>query len=263
MIRFVHSGDLGDIISSLAVVKEICERKKDKALLYLDISGGMKYNPSDISKIINNQTSGRGMKFDENGYNFIRPVLIYQSYIDDVQIWKGEEVDYNLNKFRLHFIKQESCKKTQGNLMKLHQIAFDLSLGIPKEPLITPSNPITIDNKTIVIGRSLRYQSAHIFILMRREFIQNQGLFIGTDLEYEAFQNSFNIKPDRYPVNNVMDIVNIMSGTKQIICNDTLFFWIAISIKHPFIIDELCLDLYSCFFPNEPNIHYVQGSRFL
>ena len=51
-LTFLHSGDMGDIISSLAAVKEVCEKQNKKAILFFDTSGGMTCNDEKLNNLI-------------------------------------------------------------------------------------------------------------------------------------------------------------------------------------------------------------------
>jgi len=75
---FKHSGDLGDIIYSLPVIKAL--------------GGGIIYlNPNN--KFTN---------FTMNGYEFIKPLLLSQDYVKGVGLYTPNLlIDYDLDSFRV------------------------------------------------------------------------------------------------------------------------------------------------------------------
>ena len=122
-ITFLHSGDAGDIVSSLPAVKEVCERENAKAILVLDTTGGVYCNDDELNEFIRLQNNGRTLKFNNDAFDFLAPLIKMQSYIEDVIKWTKNlnmKIDFNLNKFRKSFCDMEVARKTNQNLVFLH-----------------------------------------------------------------------------------------------------------------------------------------------
>lgn len=262
-LTFLHSGDMGDIVSSLAAVKELCEKQNKKAILYLDTSGGMTCNDDQLNKIISMQSHGKGQKFNDSGYEFLRPLLVIQDYVADVQKWTPEisldKIDYNLNKFRYAFCDRNIAQMTNQNLMYLHQVACDLKFGWKGPWLQCEKKEFP---KKTVIARSCRCQSAHAFFCVYEQQIGAKAYFIGTDLEYAAFCESIKFSPERFQVKNALDAAILLNSSEQIIANSSLFFWIACGLGKS-MIHELPIDIPTTLFKDAPQIKYVQGMRFV
>jgi hypothetical protein len=79
MKTFRHSGDLGDIIYSLPAIKEL-----GGGILYLNTNKTTPKYP------------GTPTKFSEKGAEILKPLLLKQSYIQDVKLWDGENIDFDL-----------------------------------------------------------------------------------------------------------------------------------------------------------------------
>ena len=84
VITFLHSGDIGDCIAGLGATKEICEKENAKAYFLLDTSGGMTCNSDDLNECIKINTKGKGLKFNNAGYEFLAPLIESQPYIKKV-----------------------------------------------------------------------------------------------------------------------------------------------------------------------------------
>ena len=187
IITFLHSGDAGDIIAGLATVKEICEKENAKAILFLDTTGGTSCNDDDLNNLVLVQTKGKGLKFNDKVADFIIPVIKIQPYIISVEKWNPSleiKIDYNLNIFREKFIDIDVIKKTNQNLMFLHQCAVGLDFGY-KGPWLSCDDFDNSEKHKIVIGRSSRCQSAHAFFSIYEDILKKDAEFIGTDFEYE------------------------------------------------------------------------------
>ena len=259
-INFCHSGDMGDIIAGMASVKEICERENKKAVIYLDTSGGMTINDERLNKIMVIQSNGKGLKFNDNALVFLAPLLQAQDYIEKVEKYSGPHlcrIDYNLNQFRKSFCDKPTIIKTNQNLMYLHQVACGLDFGYKGPWLKVPS---VDDGKHFdtVLARTSRYQSAHVFYAAYENRLK-EAYFIGTDFEYELFENAFGYRPKRLKVQNALDAAIDISRADNFISNGTLFYWIAVGLGHRSIVHELAVDVPTTYGKDFPNVTYIQG----
>ena len=81
---FKHSGDLGDIIYSLPVIKSL-----GGGLLFLDTTGGAD-EPSCKAQCMDGKTN-----FNKTSYEFIKPLIEAQPYIKGVLEYKeGQHIDH-------------------------------------------------------------------------------------------------------------------------------------------------------------------------
>ena len=263
-ITFLHSGEMGDIVASLAVVREICERENKKAVVYLDTTGGMKVNDRELNRVMSFQLHNRGTRFNHASYEFIMPLILCQPYVYTVCEYDGTgslpPIDYNLNAFRKCVLNGETLKATNGNLLFLHQYAMGLDMGY-KGPWLTVSNEEDDRRYNTIVARTSRCQSAHVFYTAYEKVLKDAH-FIGTDFEYDLFENAFGFKPNRLKVTNAANAAIAMANSNRFISNSTLFYWIAVGLGHPNIIHELAVDIPATYFPNgNPQILYVQGGH--
>lgn len=264
ILTFLHSGDAGDIIAGLAAVKELCEKNSAKALLLLDTTGGTTCNDDELNRIILGQSKGKGLKFSDSFYSFLVPLIEVQSYIAKVEKWDPNlqvQVDYNLNNFRRAFINREIAKKTNQNLMFLHQNAVGLDFRY-NGPWLSLPNKSEVVHK-IILARTSRYTSAHGFLAIYEDVLKKDAEFIGTDFEYDLFNNTFGYYPKRFTVKTALDAAEAIDSSELLICNGTVFYWIGVGLGKN-IIHELAVDIPTTYFPNgNPDIKYVQGAHFV
>ena len=79
MLRFKHSGKLGDIIWSIPFIQSL-----GGGVLFIDI----------------NVMENGAPLLSEDSYNSIRPFLEMQESIQSVEIYRDEEIDFDLDIFR-------------------------------------------------------------------------------------------------------------------------------------------------------------------
>lgn len=267
VISFKHSGDGGDIIASLPTVKAICEKEKAKARFIMDASGG--YSDEYVKAMNEN-----GNKFNLKMAEFLKPLVEAQDYIHSVEIdtYGIQQAEYNLNKFRREFGNNETIKQTKQNLMYLHQVAFGLPVGYSGDWL---NVKVDKEPQGVLIARSTRYQSAHLaweFLIAKMNHDETPYSFCGTDLEFSAFQDCFrNARPQRKIVKDALEMAQAIGEADTVICNGTLFYWIAVGLGHPQIMHEMANNILTTHFHETksykgkelPKVKYMVGGCFV
>lgn len=263
IITFLHSGACGDVIASLSIVKEICEQESAKAFLLLDPTGGMKCNDNELNELITMQTQGLGYKFSKGQIDFIKPLIEFQPYIAKVEFWNEGlqvQVDYNLNKMRYMLQSPDVLRNTNQNIEFLYQTAFGLKNRY-NAPWLFVDKPKDF-GKDILIARSTRYQSAHLWFAIRFKQLKENSAFIGTKFEHEVFKNAILFEPKFLDCqNSALEAARYISAAKLFIANGTLLYWIGVGLGHPQIINELGVDIPTTYYKNSKNISFIQGGR--
>lgn len=245
MKTFKHSGDMGDIIYCLPVIKAL-----GGGILLLDTSGG-EDEESCRKQCIDGKT-----KFNKTSFDFISPVIRHQDYIIDCREYiKGERVDYNLNNFRLKFSDPNSRSKTK-NLLDLHMEAFNLPQHDPNEAWLKPSCPIILDRK-IIVCRSPRMQSNFPWFQSNKFVWRDKGVFIGLPKEHEFFEWTFDIKIPYHKVKDSLDMCNVIAGCETFVANSTFALALAIGLGTVNIIQEVEQHFPTTYFEGKRNMTYV------
>lgn len=216
MKTFLHSGDLGDIIYSLPVIKIL-----GKGILYLDSSGG-KDDPL-VQWGINGRYKNTSL--NSKTINLIKPLLLQQSYIEDViEVSSINEVkvNYNLNTFRKNLVN--------NNLCDAHLLANNLSLDYKKFKWLTIDGNLYYPKKDVLIVRTLRVQSNHSFWENLSDELIQRAVFVGNELEYKVFQNVFKYDIPFWDL-DILNLARAISGCNLFISNQTFGAAIAEGFK--------------------------------
>lgn len=210
MITFKHSGHIGDVICSLPFVKAACEKFKTKAVLFLNkgILIGTDYD-----------TDGPKPAITEESYNFIKPLLEKQTYIDSV-VDQSIHVDYNLDDFR-RFPVSHRYGHLPLHYMQMFHIYYDYAkpwLTIDQSDL----HPFLHDK--IILGRS------HRSINPRIKYDIEDAYFIGLDSEFETIKEQ-TINLQRLKVANAYEVACYIESCKLYVGNASFNFTIAEGLK--------------------------------
>jgi len=209
---FKHSGDMGDIIFSLPVI-----RAAGDGVLYLDPEGG-KREP------LVNWLRFDHTKLTESSIEQLRPILEEQPYIKEVKLWRGGPVGCNLDMFRQHV--------RFNNLSDSHLASVGLPLK-ERDTAWLSIPPKKIPNKSVVFCRSARYHGNYSFWEQQiSDELIEKGIFIGYEKEYEYFCYTFpHLNIEYYKVENAYEIAQIISGCSLFIGNQGLPHALAEAMK--------------------------------
>jgi hypothetical protein len=213
--RFRHSGDLGDIIFALPTVRAL-----GGGVLYLDPDGGT------TSPYVR-ATMTKPTKLSRQSIEAITPLLLRQDYIKGVQLWSGEVVDYDLDKFRTHL--------TFNNLSDSHLAAFGLPLTQRDRAWLTFADPLVIPDRPIVISRSVRYHGNHGFWEAYLPAIRDRAVFVGLPKEHEIFEYTFGCAVTFFPTPDLLTLARVIAGCRQFIGNSALPHALAEAMKKDLI----------------------------
>lgn len=201
-----HSGDLGDIIASLPVVRAL---------------GGAHYRigPGECRE------SMKGARFDA-----IRPLLLAQAYIHSIEWQEGPSgATHDLSCFRRDPRDGESLADWQARFL---DIAIDLHPWLTAAPSAATAGRVVVANS----GR-WRNEAFPWTKLLRRHY--RDALFVGTRNEHDSFQHRVSCRLEYLPTANLLELAEAIAGCRLFIGNQSCPFWIAAGLGVP-VIQEIC-----------------------
>lgn len=238
MITVKHSGNIGDIIYALPTVLHLSKTKNQLIKFYL--------NPIDN-------------RMSLELANALKPLLEHQDYIDSVEIYNGQHVDYDLDLFR-------SIHVPSGNLGELHAKLFHYDFSILNEQslYINDSLKLSLPIYDIVINRTSRYNNPDFpwRDVLDNEYKEHTKCFVGTRLEYEQFISSFKFSSniDYIQTEDLLQVAYLIKQSKLFIGNCSSPYAITETMKH-MSIQESCTWCLSCLY-DRPNAYYFTNNFF-
>ena len=219
-ISFLHSGNLGDIINSLPVIKEISKNKICN--LFIEKN---KLLPTQAQNL--NHPLGK-YYLTENSVNKILPLLKKQDYIKNVNIFNNQKIDINLNFFRelpINF-------NIDSVRWYFHITGAHANLN---ESYIYADPHKDIKNK-IVIMRNTRRKS----YIINYKFLKNYKdlLFIGLENEYKDLKKEVpNL--EFYDCKDFLEVAEIIKASKFFLGNLSFGYTIAEGLKIPRLLESV------------------------
>ena len=215
-LTFLHSGHIGDIVDSLAAIKEISKTHKCKFYIEANKIMNVKYNKHPGGKVILN----------DKMVSMLLPLLKKQKYIEHVEIYKDQKIDVNLNLF-----KELAMNLGLGSLRWYFQITgIHANLS---EPTLSVETHKEIKNK-VVIFRSARINNFYINYKFLSKY--NDLLFIGLKYEYELLKREVpNL--EFYDCSSFLEMAEIIKASKFFLGNLSLGYSIAEGLKVPRLLE--------------------------
>lgn len=243
-LNFSHSGDMGDIIYALPIIKHLGPGNLTLSPSTVSLKKKLeKYNAEySITK-----SDGTLSGIDKEKFAFVKKLLKFQPYIKKLT-HKPVTEKINLDDFRLHRTTNGICEK----YVKTFKVPYDIyeSPWLLVEPkFVSP----------IVVARSPRYQNSHFpwsQILKKYPDI----IFVGLKIEHTNFCKEVKKIPF-YETKTAWDLACVIGGSKLFIGNQSLPYAIAESLKVN-TIQETYERVPDCLFPRS-NATYFFNRKYV
>ena len=246
MKTYRHSGTLGDLIYSLSVVKKMEPGQFLVALNNIEnCVSQYGYRPDEVDP------AHKG-RFTEQDFEWLKPLLKRQSYIETVGTWRqgDAEPDVDLDRFRGTLFRG-----FEGNYVQAYHIAFGLPFTLTDyETPWLEADPVTI--KPMVVSRTFRYRDPAADAVWKKMaedgVLDRLGIFVGTKEEHEDFVRVTGVAVPYHPVNNFLELANIVAGANLIMANQNFVYSLAMGLGKQTVLETIKikpLQNNECFFP--------------
>ncbi len=216
ILNFLHSGNLGDLIYSLPVIKELS--KSHKCNFYIKVGEKI---PVGYYK----HPAG-GVYIDNRMLNLFLPLIREQKYINEIKQFSNQEIDIDLNLFRK--LPVNICFNSPRWYFQITGIQVDLS-----ESYLDVKEHDKIKNK-IIIHRTFRHRNQFIDYSFLRNY--NDLIFIGIKEEFEDLKKNIpNL--EHYECKDFLEMAQVIKSSKFFIGNQSVAYPMAEGLKVPRLLE--------------------------
>jgi hypothetical protein len=219
-LNFVHTGNAGDVIFALPVLKKLHEIVKEPLNLLLKINEPMRLSGGFVHPLNN-------VMLNQATADMLLPLMQQQPYIGSFGVYTDEQIDVNLSLFRQAGIRQD-----RGNIVRWNFYTTGVTANVSEPWLFV--KPDTTYANSIVVARSQRYNNP----IINHSFLAKYPnvVFLGVKAEYENMKKLVpNIK--WVQVKNFLEMAQIIAGSKFFIGNQSFPFSLAEALKVPRILE--------------------------
>lgn len=225
---------MGDVILSLPFIKQMGGAK----ILYLE----------DFPEYF----------FNKEAHNFLIPLLKAQDFIGEIRTWSGEEVDYDLDKFR-SIMNVRYHGTLAGSYFEFFEKPNDVDfhnkpwIEIPDMRLAMPFDGITLVSRTIYLHDREQKNQFYVDLLADQNV---KPVFVGTMEEHSIFMGLYGQIP-YYPLNNALELALILKHSGHLVANQSLIYAVAEALKIKVHLEKRNdAAKGDCMFERE-NLHYI------
>ena len=215
-LSFLHSGHTGDLIYSLAAIKELSKTHICK--LYIEVN-------KEMTGFYGNHPSGKYF-LDERIVKLLLPLVKSQKFLQTAQVYNNEDVDIDLNLFRdIPINIRFHSTRWYAHLTGVH---FNMN-----EPFIDVDEHESIKGK-IVINRSPRYRNEYI----KYNFLKDTKniLCIGLKSEFDNLKKEIH-NLEFYDSKDFLEMAQIIKSSKFFIGNECFAYSVAEGLKIPRLLE--------------------------
>ena len=252
MKTYRHSGTLGDLIYSLAIVKKMTPGRYMVAINNIEnCVAQYGYRPDEVD------LAHRG-RFTTQDFEWLAPLLERQSCIEELCTWhQGDpEPDVDLDRFRGTLFRG-----FEGNYVQAYHIAFGMPFMM--QDYDTPwleADPI--ETAPIVVSRTFRYRDPNGDVIWRDiakdTNLEQAGIFIGTPAEHQDFVRATEVDIPYHPIRDFKEMADIIAGCKLFLGNQSFGYSLAVGLGKDSVLETIKikpLQNNECYFPRK-NIQY-------
>lgn len=222
-IKVKQSGAIGDLILSLSAAHQAHVLHNKPIDFYVGF-----FEPN----VVPNHPSGKYC-MNDNTYNYIKPLLQHQTWINSVQKHKKQEVDYDFDMFRHVGLNLGAHDLRLNHFAIYPQLAINHNIS---KPVIQHSEDLEFFKDKIVINLTTRYRNTSINYAML-EPLKDYLVFVGNDEEYKMFNRNCISGVYRVKVKDALHMANIVASCRVLICNQSSTYAISEQLKTPRLLE--------------------------
>lgn len=223
VIKYKTSSPAGDLLSLLPSIRQVYRSTGKKAVVYqaLNVPGeGIPGVPQPYKNNI-----GESIMMGEETFRMLEPLLKAQEYIQDFNIFEGQEVDYDFDRMRLEtFVNQPLGSINRWAWYVFPEMACDLS-----ESWIDVKKNNSYSDK-IILNFTDRYRNNWVNYYFLKEYKDNI-YFAGLPKEHINFCNKWGLEIPILSFSNFLELAEIINGCRVFLSNASLMFQIAEGLK--------------------------------
>jgi hypothetical protein len=217
LATFKHSGNAGDLIYALPSLRVLAGKFGAKLSLELNV-------PLRNRKLVHPLG---GVQLNQKMYDMLEPLLSRQEYINELAVYEGGAVDYDLDVTR-----DAPFRTDRLGICRWYFYVFGITCDLSQPWLKVDPDP-SFKNR-IVVARSKRYRN----LTFSYKFLEQYGapVFVGLADEYEDFRSQVP-QSEWVEVKDFYQLARIIAGSRLFIGNQSFPYSIAEGLKVPRVLE--------------------------
>ena len=230
MIRFKNSSPAGDLIAMMAGIKQVCETKNTKAIIYQRIDVASRREAGSEYPFKNE--IGDEVMMNEYMFNMLKPLLESQDYIERFEMYTGQEYEFNLDKVRMEIFTNQPLGSVNRWIFYVYpQMTCDLS-----KSWIKADKPAGYISNKLIINFTFRYRNTIIDYNFLKAYL-GRIVFVGLKEEKDFFCKQWRLDMPHVDVLNFNELAAAFISAKGFLGNQSFCYQLAEGLKIPRILE--------------------------
>lgn len=251
-IVFKHGANAGDLLASLAGIKEVCTKYGKTAIICQELYREGNYYDGATHPVTH---EGKMVCMNKPMFDMLSPLILSQSYVEKFEVYFDQKIEVDLDVIR------DKCFVNLPNGMIQSWIMFafpDMGCDLSK-PWVDVS-PNSICEDVGVLNYTERYRSKFIDYSFLKKY-EGRLVFTGTQKEHQLFCSKWNLELPYLQIDNFLDLAQSLKGARFVAGNQSMVWNLANAMGLPRIL-EVCWYAPNCQpFVGENNFgYYHQGA---
>lgn len=251
MFNYVkHHANIGDAIATMCAMKSYYEKTGRRIVFCQQLNVPATYYEGAVHPVKDDQ--GTMVMCNERVFKMIRPLLLAQDYIHDVEVYNGQKIDADIDLIRKEiFVNIPHQAIQQWPFIAFPDLATDISRQWIFVPPVDISDCYLTDDRVntvfdsidffkekVIVNFTERYRNKHLSYFFLRHH-EKDLIFSGTRDEHKAFCKEWEIRIPRIITTDFLQLAYILKNSKFMIGNQSFLWNVAEAMKTPRIL-ELC-----------------------
>ncbi len=261
-----HYCNPGDLIAMLASLKSYHKTTGRKVIFAQQLNVAANYYQGAVHGTTSDNDSQKMVCMNQSMYDLIRPLVLSQDYIEDMQVYEGQTpLTIDLDVIR----EKTFVNLPNGSIQSWPMFAYpDLAWDLSKAWIELPNKKLPIIDfikDKVIVNFTERYRNGNINYYFLRKF-KHKLIFAGTEKEYLLFTNMWELDIPKLQVKSFLELAYAIKHCKFLLCNQSMCWNIAEAMKSPRVL-EVCRYAVNCMpfygeksygFLNQEGVeHYV------
>jgi hypothetical protein len=239
-ISVKHSINSGDLISSLPGLQHVYNKLGKKSKIYQRLNLPAQYYEGASHPV---KQDGIHVTMNERQLGLLKPLLEYQDYIESVDEWVGQAVDFDFDIIREGIYSTMPFGSINRWIWYAHPLlACDLSEKWLKVPELT-NDRYSIKDK-IIINLTSRYRNDLITYYFLKKW-EDRIVFSGVHSEYVKFKEDYKLEVPILETKDFLELAQYIANCKLYIGNQSMGWHIADALKVTRLL-EVCRAASNC-----------------
>lgn len=232
IITIKSSQPVGDLIAMMPSLRQLYKKTGKRTLVYqaLNVVGD-----GDVrAKQPFTNEHGQSIMMGEQTFKMLKPLLKTQDYIQDVQEYVGQDIEYDMDEIRL----KTFCNQNVGSINRVFWYAFpEMACDLSEVSLVVDKTETNTDYfDKVIINFTPRFRNHWVNYYFLKDY-QDKLLFAGLEKERLEFCNKWLLDIPLLETSDFYELAVAMNSCKFFMSNQTAFFQIAENLKIPRLLE--------------------------